>query len=179
MIKMRICGGQWRGRKIEGVEWEGTRPITDMIKENIFNLLGQTVYGDVLDLFAGSGSIGLEALSRGADYCHFNELNNNPLNILKRNIAIFDAETNVTKSDGFLLIKSLNRTFDFIFLDPPFPILRNEELLNEIFKMKLLNEGGKIILRISSNNKLSDDIPFSIWKEKKYGASLVYILEAK
>lgn len=177
MIKMRICGGLYRGKKINGIEWTGTRPITDRIKENVFNLLGQHCHGSVLDLFAGTGSIGLEALSRGAEFCNFNELNKEPQKVLKSNVEMFDVKYEVTSLDAYDQLHLLNHTFDFIFLDPPFPIDRNEELLDKIFKMKLLNESGKIILRIDSKKNIKDSIPFKITKEKVYGASRVYILE--
>lgn len=179
MNKIRVCGGKHRGRKIDGVDWEGTRPITDRIKENVFNLLGQQCSGTVLDLFAGSGAIGIEALSRGADFCWFNELNNEPKKVLFNNLAIFDFEYQISSYDAYNQLSNISKTFDYIFLDPPFPIDKNELLLNEINKMKLLNESGRIILRIPTEKNISDDIPYKIIKEKVYGASRVYILEVK
>lgn len=121
--KLRIIGGTARGRKIFMVPGDSTRPITDRVKESLFNILGSEIAGSYfLDVFAGTGSVGIEALSRGADWVRF--LDTHPLAIktLNRNLELtgFQELSHVMQKDAFsLLAQPPDETFDYIYIAPP------------------------------------------------------------
>jgi 16S rRNA (guanine966-N2)-methyltransferase len=120
---LRIIGGKARGKRIRSVPGETTRPITDKVREALFNIIGQDIQGaSFLDLFAGTGSVGIEALSRGAEYVSFVELNHKPLAIIRENLKSTGLELNavVTHADAFTLLeRSIYHQFDYIFIAPP------------------------------------------------------------
>ena len=120
---MRIIGGAWRGRPIEAPKGDGTRPTTDRVREALFSMLASrigTFEGlRVADLFAGSGALGLEALSRGADHCTFVEPDRGAVAALQANIATLDAQADVVSRpvEG---IHATSTPYDVILLDPPY-----------------------------------------------------------
>jgi 16S rRNA (guanine966-N2)-methyltransferase len=120
---LRIIGGKARGRKIRSVPGETTRPITDKVREALFNILGPDIQGaSFLDLFAGTGSVGIEALSRGAEFVCFVELNRKPLTIIRENLKStrLDAGAVVIHSDAFALLeRPVNHQFDYVYIAPP------------------------------------------------------------
>jgi len=120
---LRIIGGKARGRKIRSVPGDTTRPITDKVKEALFNIIGSDINGaSFLDLFAGSGSVGIEALSRGAEYVCFVEMNRKPLGIINENLKIagLDDGWQVIHSDAFsVLARPIFHAFDYVFIAPP------------------------------------------------------------
>ena len=123
MSDLRIIGGKARGRRIRSVPGETTRPITDKVREALFNILGPDIQGAaLLDLFAGTGSVGIEALSRGAEYVCFVELNRRAITIIKENLKSTGLETGamVTQADAFrLLERPINHRFDYVYIAPP------------------------------------------------------------
>lgn len=120
--QLRIIGGQWRGRKLCFPDEEGLRPSPDRIRETLFNWLQPVIAGArCLDLFAGSGALGFEALSRGAAEVVFVDRNRRVVEQLKANVALLKAEgAQVLQADGLQYLKGPARPFDVIFLDPPF-----------------------------------------------------------
>lgn len=135
---LRIIGGQWRGRKLRFPDGEGLRPTTDRVRETLFNWLQPVIAGArCLDLFSGSGALGLEALSRGAGEVVFVERNPRAVRALKENLALLQAEgTEVHQGDSLAYLRSEHKPFDVIFLDPPF----RQNLLAPA--LTLLAEGG-------------------------------------
>jgi 16S rRNA (guanine966-N2)-methyltransferase len=135
---LRIIGGQWRGRKLRFADGEGLRPTTDRVRETLFNWLQPLIHGArCLDLFAGSGALGLEALSRGAGEVIFVETNPRAIGALRENLALLEAENGrVQPGDALLFLRGPARPFDVVFLDPPF----HRDLLTPA--LKLLDEGG-------------------------------------
>jgi 16S rRNA (guanine(966)-N(2))-methyltransferase RsmD len=123
MSDLRIIGGKARGRRIRSVPGETTRPITDKVRQALFNIIGPDIVGaSFLDLFAGTGSVGIEALSRGAAYVQFNELNRQALTIIRENLKITNLELGaaVNQGDAFTLLNRCpNQAFDYIFIAPP------------------------------------------------------------
>ena len=123
MGDLRIIGGKARGRRIRSVPGEMTRPITDKVREALFNILGADIQGaSLLDLFAGTGSVGIEALSRGAEYVCFVELNHKPIAIIKENLKSTGLEAGavVTHADAFsLLERPISHQFDYAYIAPP------------------------------------------------------------
>jgi 16S rRNA (guanine966-N2)-methyltransferase len=135
---LRIIGGQWRGRKLRFADGEGLRPTTDRVRETLFNWLQPLISGArCLDLFSGSGALGLEALSRGAGEVVFIERNPRAVQALKENLALLQADNaEVRQGDALAWLRGEAKAFDVIFLDPPF----RQDLLGPA--LKLLAEGG-------------------------------------
>ena len=168
---MRINSGRFKYRKLEIPE--SARPTTEKVREAVFSMLiGKVEGATVLDLFAGSGSLGLEALSRGAEFCVFNEGDRKNYKILKNNIANCKAEeiSSTYNNDFRKALILANREFDIIFVDPPY----REGYYGEVFELVeeygLLADGGVIVTEHLNDNELSDNmLSFSRTKHKRYG----------
>ena len=181
---MRIISGSFKGKKILLPKDKLTRPLKDLTKESIFNLLKHSKLlnvelenSNILDLFSGVGSFGLECLSRGAKNVTFLESYKEVLSILKKNINNLNQQnqTKVIEKDIFSenTLKLLNDKFDIIFMDPPYKEKKLLFLLNAITELELLNNGGVII--IHRHKKEEDDLPkeFNLILEKNYGISKI------
>ena len=122
---MRVISGKYKGRKLDGFDIDGTRPTMDRVKESLFGTIQNYVKGaDTLDLFAGSGSLGIEALSMGANKCWFVDNNKLVIDILNKNLKGID-DANVMRNDYYEALnyfKKNNITFDLILLDPPYKL---------------------------------------------------------
>jgi len=145
---LRIIGGEWRSRKLPFPDVPGLRPTPDRVRETLFNWLQMKVPGArCLDLFAGSGALGLEALSRGAGEVVMVEKHAAAANALRANIALLRAERAVLlHDDAFRYLQRESGAFDLIFLDPPFRQNLLEPLLETITAKALLAAGGMIYL---------------------------------
>lgn len=145
---MRIIGGKYRSRVLAEFAGEEVRPTSDRAKESLFNILALKLYGArVLDLFAGSGSLGLESLSRGAKEVVFNDFAKDSLAILKKNlttlkIPVGGEEAKLLNSDFLVCLESVRGQFDLIFLDPPYRFDYGEKALLKIAEKGLLTENG-------------------------------------
>ena len=181
---MRIISGNFKGKKILLPKDKLTRPLKDLTKESIFNILKHSKLlnielesSNVLDLFSGVGSFGLECLSRGAKNVTFLESYADVLSVLKKNINNLNQQnqTKVIEKDIFSenTLKLLNDKFDIIFMDPPYKEKKLFFLLNVITELELLNNGGVII--IHRHKKEEDDLPkeFNLILEKNYGISKI------
>ncbi len=185
---MRIISGLYKGKKILEPKDKETRPLKDLTKESIFNVINHSnkfkveiKNSKVLDLFSGVGSFGLECLSREANEVVFIENYPGVLPILKKNLENLKQSKNfsVIEEDIFkddLLIK-LNKSFDIIFLDPPYRTKNLSEILNKIENFKLLNKDGIIILHRHKDEKDNFPSSFKIIENRKYGISkIIFIL---
>ena len=181
---MRIISGIYRGKKILLPKDNLTRPLKDLTKESIFNIIKHSKLLDInlensniLDLFSGVGSFGLECLSRGAASVTFLESYKEVLIILKKNIDNLkqQSSSNIIEKDIFSenTLKALNNKFDIIFMDPPYKEKKLVGLLNTIIQLKLLKDNGTII--IHRHQKEEDLFPdeFNIIIEKNYGISKI------
>ena len=181
---MRIISGSFKGKKILLPKDKLTRPLKDLTKESIFNILKHSKLlnvelesSNVLDLFSGVGSFGLECLSRGSKNVTFLESYAVVLSVLKKNIDNLNQQnqTKVIEKDIFAenTLKLLNDKFDIIFMDPPYKEKKLFFLLNAITELELLNDGGVII--IHRHKKEEDDLPkeFNLILEKNYGISKI------
>ena len=123
MSTLRVISGSARGRRLKTVSGDTTRPITDRVKESLFNILGPDIRGAVLlDLFAGTGAVGIEALSRGAEFVLFVDKNRLPVKIVRENLQTtgLAAKAKVMQMDAFALLKGeVERPYDYIYIAPP------------------------------------------------------------
>ena len=184
---MRIIGGNYRGKKITLPEDKKTRPLKDIVKESIFNLIEHSnkfkieiKNSLVLDLFAGSGSFGLECISRGAKKVVFIENYSKILNILKRNINSINAtkNTNIIEKNCFDYLLENNqfqKKFNLIFLDPPYKEKRINVLIDKIKENEFLKDDGIIIVHRHKKNNLIISKKIDILDERIYGISKITI----
>lgn len=168
---MRIIGGKHRGRKLAEFQGEEIRPTADRVKESLFNILSVRIVGArVLDLFCGSGNLGLESLSRGAASAHFNDVSKDSLKVLNKNIdAVGERQAcTVTNMDYLTCLNTAKEEFDVIFMDPPYRFDYGPPALKAIAERGLLSEGGIIVYE---RDRRFVDIIEGIEKfdERKYG----------
>ena len=186
---MRIISGNFKGKKIFFPSSIKTRPLKDMVKESIFNLILHSkkinlkiTNSNILDLFSGSGSFGLECISRGAAKVYFFENYNQSIEILNKNIKKLKCENKARvfnkNAFNFFENKELkNKKLDLIFLDPPYKEENIKVILENIAKLKLLKKSGLIVLH--RHKKAKDDFGknYTINRSAKYGISKIIFLK--
>ena len=185
---MRVIAGIFRGKKILEPKNIKTRPLKDLTKESIFNILSHSnkfesdlKNSEILDLFSGVGSFGIECLSRGAKNVLFVENYDEALPILKKNLENLKSIKNfqILKTDIYEknFFYKLNKKFDIIFLDPPFKDKNLSVLLNSINNHNIINKNGVIIIHRHKHE--IDLIPknFKVIEEKKYGLSKIIFFQ--
>ena len=179
---MRIISGNFKGRKILTPNDINTRPLKDLTKESIFNILKHSNKFNVeiensivLDLFAGVGSFGIECLSNKAKYVTFVENYNGVLPILEKNLANLklDKKFEIIDKNIFNELKLIKNNYDIIFLDPPYKDNNIAELIDKIFEINLLSKNGIIILHRNKKVKEKYSKKFNILEEKTYGISKI------
>ena len=177
---MRVISGKYKGKNLIGFDIDGTRPTMDRVKESLFGIIQNYIKGSVvLDLFAGSGSLGIEALSNGAESCYFFDNNIELVNIIKKNTKDMSG-VHVMKSDyknSLELLKNSNIKFDIIFLDPPYKLNLINDCLEKIKNYNLLSDNGIIVCEYEEENIKTDN--FELYKEKKYGSKNIKIYKCK
>lgn len=178
---MRVISGLRRGHKLNSPKGMDVRPTEDKVKESLFNILG-TIDNDsiVLDLFAGSGSIGIEFLSRGAKESFFVDISSKSIETIRSNLlhTKFVEASTVLKSDALRAIRNLKSKglkFDYIYVDPPF---KDRELLDGVFKSlsenPLIKDDGLLIVEHDSQLILEDEIVnFKKIDERRYGSKII------
>lgn len=182
-MAMRIIAGRARGRQIEAPEGMDTRPVTDKIRQALFNIWQFDIAGsEFLDLFSGSGSMGLEALSRKADRVVMVEKSPKAAEVIRRNLKAcrFDKD-NVTlmQNDVFFAIEELKRkgeTFDLIYLDPPYTV---DSIFHPVMEAlgdgALLKEDGEIVIRTRSSKEMNERYgTLERYRTKKWGISTAH-----
>lgn len=183
---MRVISGKVRGLKLNTPKNEDVRPTTDRVKESLFNIVSPYIMeSDVLDLFAGTGSLGIECLSRGANKCVFVDVSKESISIVKSNIKKARVENesivlNLDFKDAINKLKIQNNKFDVIFMDPPYYKNMFIDALEKIDEASLLKEDGIIIIEHDTKDKFPDKIKNLIQtKSKKYGNTTLtfYTLE--
>ncbi|MFR9649430.1 MAG: RsmD family RNA methyltransferase [Rikenellaceae bacterium] len=169
---MRVVSGKWRGRVINPPKGLKARPTTDFAKENLFNILANSIdfeECDVLDLFAGTGSITLEFASRGARSVTSVEINALHHRFISKCVADFDAKgVYPVKANAFLYLKSCPKKFDLIFSDAPYDLDGSAEVIELVFERELLNEDGILIFEHSKGVSFEEHPMF--YKSKSYGS---------
>ena len=179
----RIISGEYKGRKFEFMPSLDLRPTPDRLRETLFNWLGQSIDGKTcLDLFAGTGSLGLESLSRGADKIIFVEKNSNHLDKIKEYIKSLKAngDISVIHDDVLTWLDETNDNFDLIFVDPPFHQDLAKKVLSKIRTNSLLANLGNIYLEVEKELDLNFLNGFwEVIKETKSGKKKYLLLKAK
>ncbi|MEX6358217.1 16S rRNA (guanine966-N2)-methyltransferase [Staphylococcus cohnii] len=177
---MRVISGIHKSKPLESMEGRNTRPTMDKVKEGIFNSLHE-VSGIGLDLFAGSGALGIEALSRGMEKVIFVDQNFKAIKIIKANLQhlnIYD-QAEVYKNNADRALKALSKRamqFDVIFLDPPYDKGLIDEALDGIIKFNLLKENGIIVCEFNHKEDI-DTKSFHVIKRYHYGLTDTLLLE--
>lgn len=178
-IEMRVIAGTYRHRKLAWPNDNSIRPTKDRVREAIFSALGDISGISFLDLYAGSGAIGIEAISRGASFVDFVDRNINAIKCIKQNISSLRIDSNLYHlhqgNDIDILSHFIinNKSFDIIFLDPPYKEGKYQEIINMILEYNLLNENGIIVTE--SDKELNLNIECKKTKKYKYGEIFVNI----
>lgn len=182
---MRIIGGNFKGKKIFLPKDQKTRPLRDLVKESIFNLIEHSKKfecsvknSNVLDLFSGSGSFGIECISRNAKKVTFIENYKEALSILRKNISLIKSEkkTQIIEEDCFNYLKKdriLSKKFDIIFLDPPYKEKNLNSLIDLIIDKKILDKKGILIIHRHKKDDLEISKKIQILDERNYGISKI------
>ncbi len=174
---MRVIAGKARRLQLKTIEGDNTRPTTDRIKETLFNMLNTDIYDSVfLDLFSGSGAIGIEALSRGANKAYFVENNRKAVDCIKSNLEFTKLSSDAViinkdvESAINTLTKNNNEIFDIVFMDPPYNKLLEKNVLEQLSKSDIINKDTLIIVEASLDTSFDyvESLGFSIVREKEY-----------
>jgi len=170
---MRVIAGQAKGHNLKAPEGLATRPTSDKVKGSLFSMITGHFYGaKVLDLFAGSGGLGIEALSRGSESCVFIDMSNDAVACIKANLehTKLSEKGKVLKTDSLKYLETCSETFDLIMIDPPYHKGLAEKALEIISQRNLLSPEGIVsVERDDSEGDLKDFFPLVCIKNKKYG----------
>ena len=183
---MRIISGKARGTKLYTLEGENTRPTLDRVKESIFNIIQGEIEGaKILDLFAGSGAIGLEFLSRGAEKAVLCDNSKEAINIIRKNIEKTHMEnhTQVFNADFENCLEKLkNEQFDIIYLDPPYATQYIRKALQKIIELNIMKEQSQIIIETDDEQRILQEIEnmdITIVDKRKYGRATIIFLRKR
>lgn len=181
---MRIIAGEFRGRKLKAIRGMTTRPTSDKVKGAIFNILGpRVIQTKVLDLFAGTGSLALEAISRGALKAVLVEQDSSAWNTIRDNMSFLKDENKIFlfRSDAFSFLKQHGgEKFDLIFLDPPYYKGLAEKAINDLYQGSFLEPSGIIVVETAADETL-DSLPemLEIRIEREYGDTKIWFIQEK
>lgn len=181
---IRIISGSLKGREIIGYDINGTRPTQDRVKESLFGSIQNYIKDSIiLDLFAGSGNLGFEAISNGADYGYLVDNNREAINIINKNKDNFKIDNikvmNNDYMDAINYFKSNNIKFDIVFLDPPYKLNVYKKVVEKLIDDSLINDMGIIICEYDGCSLNIDNPNLELIKEKKYGSKYINIYTYK
>ena len=184
IINMRIISGKARGTKLYTLDGTATRPTLDRVKESLFNIIQNDIEDStVLDLFSGSGAIGLEFLSRGAKRAVLCDSSKDAIKIIKQNVqkTHFEEKVEVYNMEFTKLVERLqNQKFDIIYIDPPYATDFIKISLEKIIEYELVNENTKIIVETDDETRILNQIEkmdVEITDKRKYGRSTIIFLK--
>lgn len=183
---MRIAGGEWRGRILKTPEGDAVRPTQDRVREALFSMLLNEIPGArFLDLFAGSGGVGLEALSRGAAECTFVELAPRHLAILRGNVSALAAEPRCTlvRADAFAWLDVFaGAPFDIAFADPPYELGAEKGyagMLEAMAARDVVRQGGLFIAEMKSRHEPEESPAWELCRDRTYGQTRIAVYRRK
>ena len=170
---MRVISGSARGRRLKELQGMETRPTTDKVKESLFNIIQFDIPGrKILDLFGGTGQLGIEALSRGAAHCTFVDQRRDAVRLIKENLneCRLTEQARVVQGDSLAFLTSCREKFDVIFLDPPYHTDLMDRALELVTKIDILSENGIIICETMAQRELPQlPGPYEWGKDYRYG----------
>jgi 16S rRNA (guanine966-N2)-methyltransferase len=170
---MRVVAGEFRGRRLAAPRGARTRPTADRVREALFSMLGDVAGARVLDLYAGSGALGIEALSRGAESVVFVERDARAARMIERNLASLGLDQPVLRQDAVRFLARAEGTFDLVFCDPPYDwAARLAGPLAERLPA-LTPEGARIVTE--SDKRMPLELPFTLLTERTYGDTRIAI----
>ncbi len=188
-MSLRVIAGKAKGRKLKGVPGKGTRPITDRVKENLFNILGADVQDSTWwDLFGGTGAVGIEALSRGAKFVRYSEMSRVAINVIRENVAhcqFDDQQVQIRRGDSFAFLEAKpDYVFDYIYIAPPQYKEMWVRALNLVDENPAwLSDECEVIVQIHPNEfRDYEDIELKHlikFDERKYGSTLLVFYERR
>ncbi|MBI4731613.1 MAG: 16S rRNA (guanine(966)-N(2))-methyltransferase RsmD [Chloroflexi bacterium] len=184
-MSLRVISGKAKSRRLKDVPGDTTRPVTDMVKQALFNILGADVIdSNWWDLFGGTGAIGIEALSRGAAFVRFSELNRLPVETIKSNLQItgFTAQAEIRRGDAFTMLSiTPDRQFDYIYIAPPqYREMWSKTLLELDANPGWLSEGAWVVVQIHPREEHDVELThLERFDERKYGSTLLIFYEKK
>ncbi|MGN1405874.1 MAG: 16S rRNA (guanine(966)-N(2))-methyltransferase RsmD [Erysipelotrichaceae bacterium] len=169
---MRIISGRYKRLNLDTLDGDNTRPTKDMVREALFDSLWVNEDESFLDAFAGSGAVGIEAISRGLEDVVFNDLSKDACRVIRSNLKKIKADKKLYNLDYITLFNTLKRDFDYIFLDPPYALDDYDNIFNLIDTNNLLKQKGIIIFEVRNDSKIKDSyLSYKLYKERKYGIS--------
>jgi 16S rRNA (guanine966-N2)-methyltransferase len=182
--QVRVVSGNCKGKSLKAVPGNSTRPTTDKVKEAIFNMIGPYFTGGLgLDLFAGSGGLGIEALSRGFDGVIFVDRDGKAIQTIKENIATcgYEKQVEIYRNEANRALKAIKKrelVFDVVFLDPPYKKQQLLDILSEIDKNKLIVNKGVIVCEHGHDVALPDQVGhLQVIKREQYGIIQITIYQ--
>jgi len=179
---MRVIAGIAGGIPLKSIKSSDVRPTLDRVKEAVFNMIAYYISdSEVLDLFAGFGGIGIEALSRGAAHADFVEINRRHNKVIKENIekCSLDENASIFQNDVYQYLESCSKKYDLIFMDPPYQNKMIKDVIESILRKNILKKDALIITERSSDEKPEDFEELEMIKNKNYGNSLITIYKLK
>ncbi|EUJ32057.1 hypothetical protein MFLO_07727 [Listeria floridensis FSL S10-1187] len=181
---MRVIAGSRKGHSLKAVPGKNTRPTTDKIKEALFSIIGPYFDGErVLDLFAGSGGLGIEALSRGAKSAVFIDQAGAAIKTVNENIRAthFETEAQIFRNEAKKALKLLHKNehqFDLVFLDPPYKKQQIEQLMTELAELELLSSGAVVVCEHDKEAEIASDMSgYKQIKQAVYGITVLSIYQ--
>lgn len=185
--RLRVISGNNKGKKLFAPKDMSVRPTSDKIKEAIFNMIGHIDEEDVvLDLFSGTGNVGIEFLCRGAKECHFVDVSHKSMSFIKKNISLcnLDEKSKVYINDyekAITFFARNNMKFDYIFADAPYHLNCADKVINLVISNDILNKNGILILECEKTEKMFENVEQDMlkYKEKIYGITKIGIVTYK
>jgi 16S rRNA (guanine966-N2)-methyltransferase len=181
---MRVIAGLYKGRIISTVKDRSVRPALDRARQTVFDMLTNRIAFEgatVLDLFAGSGSLGIEALSRGAAHATFVENNEQAALFIESNVRLLGCEgaTEILEMDAMAYLRGKRPAFDIVFADPPYRFEQTEELPQMIFERNLVQPGGYLLIEHTTDLRFESTSLYTAGPEKRFGRTIVTFFREK
>jgi len=179
---VKVISGIYKGRVLDGYTMNGTRPTMDRVKESLFAMIQNKIKESIiLDLFSGSGNLGIEALSEGAKEAYLVDYNKKATKTIEKNLNKLEINNCKVLAMDYLkaltYLKNENKIFDIIFLDPPYQTDYIEIAIKKILELDILNDEGIIACETDQLSKIYQDTRVSVIKEKKYGDKYIVLLK--
>ena len=172
---MRIIAGSRKGHTIHAPKGRDTRPTSDRVRENVFNILGPVDGANVLDLYAGSGAMGLEALSRGAARAVFVESDGDAVRAIERNLDKLRLQATVLQRDALAVLATERTKYDLVLVDPPYAMYADLETRLARYLPTVLADGGVVVLETDA--RIEPQLPLEQRTSRKYGQTRVTVYE--